>query len=421
MKIIATGDWHLGNFFHGIDRLPEHRHFLSWLIDRIEDMQADALLVAGDVFDNGNPSAAAQEAYYSFLAEASRRCPGLSIIVTAGNHDSPGRLDAPRPVLGQLNTQVRGRVERRWVDGSWEVNCDDLLIPVDGADGTRIVVAAVPYLRADVVGSADYSQGVSDFIGRICTRAAQLYPDRRLFVMAHMYARGAEIADRDASERILIGGQEQVAVGRWDCKPVYMTCGHIHKRQPIAGTDWARYPGSVLPMSFAEKDYTHGVDLVTLTQDTPPTVEQLVYPLQHRLISLQPDEQSMSMAKLRKLIARSLPPRTAPDAPLSDSCAYVELRVSFDKIGNDQIKELEDAVGACDAVLCKIQKLMPQVEVRALTDQTQFASIDDVLSRDPMLMLKECFKLKHPDKELSENQQKMLSDILNDLSADTQP
>ena len=37
MKIIATSDWHLGNLFHGNDRLPEHKHFLKWLLDPLRD------------------------------------------------------------------------------------------------------------------------------------------------------------------------------------------------------------------------------------------------------------------------------------------------------------------------------------------------------------------------------------------------
>lgn len=27
MKILTTSDWHLGNLFHGNDRLPEHKLF----------------------------------------------------------------------------------------------------------------------------------------------------------------------------------------------------------------------------------------------------------------------------------------------------------------------------------------------------------------------------------------------------------
>ena len=39
MKILATSDWHLGNMFHGNDRLSEHRHFLQWLIVQIQEQQ----------------------------------------------------------------------------------------------------------------------------------------------------------------------------------------------------------------------------------------------------------------------------------------------------------------------------------------------------------------------------------------------
>ena len=75
MKILATSDWHLGNLFHGNDRLPEHKHFLKWLLEQIAEQKPDALLIAGDIFDNGNPSAAAQTVYYEFLADATQLCP----------------------------------------------------------------------------------------------------------------------------------------------------------------------------------------------------------------------------------------------------------------------------------------------------------------------------------------------------------
>ena len=135
MKIIATSDWHLGNMFHGNDRLPEHRHFLDWLLHQLSEHKPDALLVAGDIFDNGNPSAAAQTEYYRFLADATQTCPGMRIIITAGNHDSASRLEAPRPMLSRHNVEIRGNVRRVWVQedsgsGSLQIALDDLIIPV---------------------------------------------------------------------------------------------------------------------------------------------------------------------------------------------------------------------------------------------------------------------------------------------------
>ena len=86
IKILATSDWHLGEYFHSSDRLKEQQHFLSWLKQKAATLQPDALLVAGDVFDNSNPSAAAQETYYNFLSEITEACPDMTIVVIAGNH-----------------------------------------------------------------------------------------------------------------------------------------------------------------------------------------------------------------------------------------------------------------------------------------------------------------------------------------------
>lgn len=92
MKILATSDWHLGNLFHGNDRLPEHKHFLKWLLEQIAEQKPDALLIAGDIFDNGNPSAAAQTVYYEFLADATQLCPNMQVINSELSERTDGEL-----------------------------------------------------------------------------------------------------------------------------------------------------------------------------------------------------------------------------------------------------------------------------------------------------------------------------------------
>ena len=148
-----------------------------------------------------------------------------------------------------------------------------------------------------------------------------------------MYASGADIASRDASERIIIGGQEQVSMDGWNDHPDYLTCGHIHKRQHIWNTNWARYTGSVLPMSFAEKDYTHGVDLVTLTAGHRPVVEQLDYTPQHRLRVMPEDGADLTVNQLTRLINNELQERT--NDKLDDHFDYVWLKVRRKRVNND--------------------------------------------------------------------------------------
>ena len=416
MKLLTTSDWHLGNLFHGIDRLREHEHFLTWLLKQIEEQQPDALLIAGDVFDNGNPSAAAQSAYYEFLADATQQCPQMQVIITAGNHDSASRLEAPRPLLSRHQVEIRGNVHRSWVmgddGGNWQIDFDDLMIPINGKDDDKAIVLAVPYLRSDIVQNSSYSIGVNDFLRTLTAKARERHPGLPLVMMAHMYAKGAEIATKDASEKIVIGGQEEVNMEGWADHPDYLTCGHIHKRQHIWGTDWARYTGSILPMSFAEKDYTHGIDLVTLTNGSKPEVQHLVYEPQHKLVVLPEDEEGQTTKKLKKLIDEKLSQKE--NGKTDEHADYVTLKVRQDRVSNEDIKELQDKVEGKNAVLCKIQRIIPQIDIQTLTTKQSLKSIEDILNRDPMETLREAFVIKH-NTEMNEQQEAMLAKLINGI------
>ena len=419
MKIICTSDWHLGNLFHGNDRLPEHRHFLSWLLARIKEQHPDALLIAGDIFDNGNPSAAAQSAYYEFLADATETCPDMNVVIIAGNHDSASRLEAPRALLTRHKVEIRGNIHRSWVanedGGNWVINYDDLMIPINGGDGSQAIVLTVPYLRSDVVQNANYSEGVNTILRELTAKAREKYRDSPLIMIAHMYAKGADIAKSDASEKIVIGGQEEVNMQGWDEHPDYFACGHIHKRQHIWNTDWAHYSGSVLPMSFAEKDYHHGVDMVTIENGTKPQIEFLEYEPQHKLMFLPETEEELTSKKLEKRINAELQNKT--EDKLDDNFVYLVLKVTLEKVNNDAIKELEALIGTKNAVLCKIQKIIPELDITTISGSQHLQSIDDILNRDPLDTLKETFVVKN-GKEMTDHQEKMLTDLLNSLTAE---
>ena len=127
MKILHTADWHLGQTFYEYDRREEHLHFLEWLKQQIRQHEIDVLLIAGDVFDSPNPSAESQRMYYRFLREVTSENPSLQIIIIAGNHDSAARLEAPNPLLEDMNVTVRG-VVRRNAEG--DIDLQHLIVPL---------------------------------------------------------------------------------------------------------------------------------------------------------------------------------------------------------------------------------------------------------------------------------------------------
>lgn len=145
MKILHTADWHIGQLFHEYDRTPEHQQFLNWLVQVIQDEKVDVLLISGDVFDISNPAAASIKMFYTFLNGATKANPDLQVIITAGNHDSASRLEAPKPLLESSNVHIIGLVEK---DAAGNINYEKLLVPIHDASGNiKIWCLAVPFLR----------------------------------------------------------------------------------------------------------------------------------------------------------------------------------------------------------------------------------------------------------------------------------
>ena len=173
MRILHTSDWHLGQTLHQYERGYEHARFLDWLLDQLEAERVDALLIAGDIFDNTNPSAASQQQLYRFLQQARARVPHLAIVMTAGNHDSPGRIEAPGPLLSLLDASAIGAVGRpleHSADASAEEaadrleRLDRLIVPLrDRAGQIAAWCIAMPFLRpADLPRIEGEGEGQAD-------------------------------------------------------------------------------------------------------------------------------------------------------------------------------------------------------------------------------------------------------------------
>ena len=69
MRLLHTSDWHLGQNFYSKSRAAEHDAFLTWLLDRAQEHEVDAIIVAGDIFDTGSPPSYARELYNRFVVQ----------------------------------------------------------------------------------------------------------------------------------------------------------------------------------------------------------------------------------------------------------------------------------------------------------------------------------------------------------------
>ncbi len=288
MKILHTSDWHIGHTLYTKKRYDEHEKFLCWLKDTILSRDIDALVVSGDVFDTGAPGGQAQRLYYDFLTSLLGTC-CRTVIVVAGNHDSPAMLEAPAGVLEKLHIHTIGlpsEIERH-------------VIPLrDAAGAVRGLCCAVPYLRKnEMVRLEDEAQSTDE---RIVAATAQFYRDvtdvalayrkeqgEELPIIAtgHLFAQGAVRSEGDGVRELYVGTLGQVGADVFPKEIDYVALGHIHGAQRVGKQERIRYCGSPLVMSFAELGREKCVLEVSL--DEGLVIEAIPVPVFQRMASVR--------------------------------------------------------------------------------------------------------------------------------------
>lgn len=356
IRILHTADWHLGQTFFGYDRVEEHTHFLQWLVRELKENKIDVLLIAGDIFDVSNPSAASQHMFYRFIRQVTEENPKLQLVVVAGNHDSAARLEAPLPLLQEMRTEIRGIVRRH----EGEIDYDHLIVELKNSEGeVEALCLAVPFLRqgdypvVETEGNP-YMEGVRELYARLLQRLwARRKTNQAILAVGHLQATGSEIAEKDYSERTVIGGLECVSPDTFSEKIAYTALGHIHKAQRVSGRENVRYAGSPIPMSFAEKHYHHGVVMVILDEGCAVDIRRIECPQSIPLISV-PGGEAASPEKIIEIL-RDLP-EVDGEAP------YLEVKVLLEEPEPMLRQEIEEALAGKKYRLARIVSAYRQEE-----------------------------------------------------------
>lgn len=362
MRILHTSDWHLGQTLHQYERGYEHARFLDWLLDQLEAERVDALLIAGDIFDNTNPSAASQQQLYRFLQKAKARVPQLSIVMTAGNHDSPGRIEAPGPLLSLFDASAIGAVGsfgRLAEQLDLAAQLDRLIVPLkDAAGQVAAWCIALPFLRpADLprvekVAADDDGDAYLAGMAELHRRAWQLASEKRapgqaVIAMGHCHLRGGQVSE-ESERKLVVGGSEILPAALFDPGIAYVALGHLHLAQRVGGDETRRYCGSPLPLSFSEVDYPHQVLLVELEGEAVASVRELRVPRAVELLRI-PARPTPLEQVLVELAALDLPARTEAEQP------YLQVRVLLERPEPGLRAQVEQAIADKPVRLVRIE------------------------------------------------------------------
>lgn len=434
LKILHTADWHLGHTLHGISRTYEHQCFLQWLLEQLFKTDADALIIAGDIFDSANPSAQSQSMLYDFLVQARQQNPSLDILLIGGNHDSASRLDAPKAILQSLGITVVGGLNR--VKNNDEVQTIDwqrLIVPLTDRSGhIKAICGAMPFIRnADLPVSETIHndninsrndplvEGVAELYQQLSTQMKHYIENNELddvaqILTGHCYMVGTELSE--LSERRILGGNQHALPASIFSKDIdYVALGHLHKAQRVNCQDKTliHYSGSPLPFSFSEKNYKHKVLFVTLDESknkkSKAQVESQIIP---RVVKMEilPAQGFATLSELEVLITQQLENSSENDNLVNQNAPFLEVRVLLEKPEPALRQQIEAMLENKSARLLKISTSYPG-KGDALAEQQEQIRLEELLPDD---VFGQCYERRF-DQSVPNNMMSLFHQLLESV------
>lgn len=256
MKIIHTGDWHIGKIVNEFSMLEEQKNILQQLISIAKEEKPDAVVVAGDIYDRSIPPVEAvelvDEVFNCLLLELR-----IPVLIIAGNHDGAERLSFASRILTGNGLHIAGTF-----NGNIRcVTLQDKFGPVN--------FYMLPYTDPRIIRNLFEDNKISshdDAMKRIIENTEKILNQNERNIMithgyiTHMGGQAEYVCD---SERPLsIGGTEFVSSNYFSMFN-YTALGHLHAPQK-AGADNIRYSGSLLKYSFSEVNQKKGINIVEI-------------------------------------------------------------------------------------------------------------------------------------------------------------
>ncbi len=370
MRIIHTADWHLGQYFYTKSRAPEHQAFLDWLIEQITLHQVDALIVAGDIFDNGSPPSYAREMLNRFVVAL--RTTGCQLVLLAGNHDAVATLNESRDLLACLNTRL---IANAGDDPNQQVFSLNTRQGIPGA-----ILCAIPFLRPrDILRSQAGQSGsekqlaLQDAISghyaqcyqHACSLRETLGLPLPIIATGHLTTVG--VTASEAVRDIYIGSLDAYPVQAFP--PVdYIALGHIHRPQRVGHSEHIRYSGSPIALSFDELGSEKSVALIEFQQGTLTQITLLPIPVTQpmRLIkgSLTEIEQQL----------QALP------VPEKEQRIWLDIEISTDTYLSDMQQRIQQLAQALPVDVLLMRRNREQ-RLQAITREKK-ETLDELSPRD---------------------------------------
>lgn len=262
MRFIHLADLHIGKRVNGFPMLEDQRYILEQILERTKESAADAVIIAGDIYDKPVPSAEAVDLFDDFLVGLTKL--GVMVFLISGNHDSAERISYAGRLLRESQVYISPRF-------------DGTIHPISVSDDYGIVnVYLIPYIHPSLVRNAwpEEEIGSYDDAMRVLLEKSGADPNARNLAVIHQFVTaGGQSPEETDSEEKHVGGLDNVDASAFDAFD-YVALGHLHGPQRI-GRDTIRYAGSPLKYSFSEEKQNKSITLAELKEKGKVTYDLL--------------------------------------------------------------------------------------------------------------------------------------------------
>lgn len=254
MKFFHLADLHLGKTIHGCSMIEmgDQPFLIEQLLQKASELQPDAVIISGDVYDRAVPSKDAVVLMDNFLTALSEM--HIPVMLIAGNHDSGSRLAFADRLLSRQGIYIAG-------DGKRKIE----QVTLADAYG-KVHFWLVPYIFPAQVNVILDKEDLKDYDSAMRALLAEQDIDftERNVIVSHQFVTAG-------GEKPLMGGSETTVggIGQIDAQVFsnfdYAALGHIHNAQAM-GKLTVRYAGSPLCYHFSEAGQKKGLTLVELKE-----------------------------------------------------------------------------------------------------------------------------------------------------------
>ena len=373
MKLIHLSDLHIGKRVNEVSMIDDQEYILMQILRIIDDRQADAVLLAGDIYDKSIPSAEAVTLFDDFLCRLAKR--QIPVLLISGNHDSPERLAFGGRLFESsgihISSVYNGSVEK--------VTLSDVY--------GEVHFWLLPFVKPAHVKRYFPDAGIESYTDavRVAVDEMHIDPQSRNVLLTHQFVTGASLCE---SEEISVGGSDNVDAAVFEGFD-YVALGHIHGPQNV-GSNRVRYCGTPLKYSFSEAGHYKSVTVAELGAKGELTLQTVPLLPRH------------DMREIRGTFAE-LTAKDFYSAQTTDDYLHVIL--------TDE-EDVPEAIGRLRVIYPNLMKLSYD-NTRTRTTQI-VGEAEDVKRKSPLTLFEELYEAQN-NRPMSQEQRAFVGELIESI------